>query len=134
MYRKLFTIGLAFLITLFAMTMADVANAQDKITGPWLWMIAPTAANEGGANSTDVDSLAEAVVVMSLRTMSQQTVPAKATLSVTWYGRSARLPIPAATTSMISSMRSAWVKAMSTTIRLMHSSRLNPLLIRAAWI
>ena len=60
MYRKLFTIGLAFLITLFAMTMADVANAQDKITGPWLWMIAPTAANEGGANSTDVDSLAEA--------------------------------------------------------------------------
>ena len=60
MYRKLFTIGLAVLITLFAMTMADVANAQDKITGPWLWMIAPTEANQGGANSTDVDSLAEA--------------------------------------------------------------------------
>ena len=60
MYRKLFTIGLAFLITLFAMTMVDVANAQDKITGPWLWVIAPTAANEGGANSTDIDSLAEA--------------------------------------------------------------------------
>ena len=60
MNRKLFTIGLAFLITLFAMTMADVANAQDKITGPWLWMIAPTEAGQGGAAATDVDSLAEA--------------------------------------------------------------------------
>ena len=58
MYRKLFTIGLACLIALFAMTMT--ANAQEKITGPWLWMIAPTEANQGGANSTDVDSLAEA--------------------------------------------------------------------------
>ena len=58
MYRKLLTIGLACLIALFAMTMT--ANAQEKITGPWLWMIAPTEANQGGANSTDVDSLAEA--------------------------------------------------------------------------
>ncbi|MCY4569753.1 MAG: hypothetical protein OXD49_15770 [Candidatus Poribacteria bacterium] len=58
MYRKLFTIGFACLIALFVM--AQTADAQDKITGPWLWMIAPTEANEGGANSTDVDSLAEA--------------------------------------------------------------------------
>ena len=28
-----------------------------KITGPWLWMIAPTAPGQGGAKSTDVDSL-----------------------------------------------------------------------------
>ena len=58
MYRKLLTIGLACLIALFAMTMT--ANAQDKITGPWLWMIAPTETNQGGAASTDVDSLSEA--------------------------------------------------------------------------
>ena len=32
----------------------------EKITGPWLWMIAPTTAGQGGANSTNVDSLAEA--------------------------------------------------------------------------
>ena len=32
----------------------------DKITGPWLWMIAPTKAGQGGANSTNVDSLFEA--------------------------------------------------------------------------
>ena len=32
----------------------------NKITGPWLWMIAPTEAGQGGANSTDVDSLADA--------------------------------------------------------------------------
>ena len=31
-----------------------------NITGPWLWMIAPTKAGQGGANSTDVDSLADA--------------------------------------------------------------------------
>ena len=58
MYRKLFTIGLACLIALFAMTMT--ANAQDKITGPWLWMIAPTESGQGGAAATDVDSLSEA--------------------------------------------------------------------------
>ena len=28
-----------------------------KITGPWLWMIAPTKPGQGGARSTDVDSL-----------------------------------------------------------------------------
>ncbi len=33
-------------------------TAQEKITGPWLWIIAPTEANEGGANSIDIDSLA----------------------------------------------------------------------------
>ena len=30
----------------------------DKITGPWLWMIAPTGKGQGGANSIDADSLA----------------------------------------------------------------------------
>ena len=34
--------------------------ALEKITGPWLWMIAPTEAGQGGANSINVDSLAEA--------------------------------------------------------------------------
>ena len=32
----------------------------NKITGPWLWMIAPTKPGQGGADSTDVDSLADA--------------------------------------------------------------------------
>ena len=31
----------------------------NKITGPWLWMIAPTKAGQGGARSNDVDSLSE---------------------------------------------------------------------------
>ena len=60
MYKKLFTIGLTCLMTLSVMTLTHVADAQDKITGPWLWMIAATEANQGGANSTDEDSLAEA--------------------------------------------------------------------------
>jgi len=32
--------------------------AQEYISGPWLWMIAPTDPGQGGALSTDVDSLA----------------------------------------------------------------------------
>ena len=32
----------------------------EKITGPWLWMIAPTEPGRGGARSNDVDSLSEA--------------------------------------------------------------------------
>ena len=32
----------------------------NKITGPWLWMIAPTETGKGGANSNNVDSLAAA--------------------------------------------------------------------------
>ena len=32
----------------------------DKITGPWLWMIAPTELGRGGARSNDVDSLSDA--------------------------------------------------------------------------
>ena len=33
---------------------------QNKITGPWLWVIAPTAPGQGGRQSNDVDSLAAA--------------------------------------------------------------------------
>ncbi len=58
MNRKLFTIGFAHFIVMFVM--AQTADAQNKITGPWLWMIAPTKSGQGGANSTDIDSLAEA--------------------------------------------------------------------------
>ena len=57
MYRKLFTIGLVCFMALFVMTAAQVADAQDPIKGPWLWMIAPTEANQGGQASTDIDSL-----------------------------------------------------------------------------
>ena len=32
--------------------------AQTPITGPWLWMVAPTEAGQGGASSTDIDQLA----------------------------------------------------------------------------
>ncbi|MCG9129841.1 hypothetical protein JT359_19800 [Candidatus Poribacteria bacterium] len=35
-------------------------DAQEPITGEWLWMIAPTEANQGGQASTDIDSLAVA--------------------------------------------------------------------------
>ena len=58
MYRKLFVVGLALLLVLSVMP--RIADAQDQILGPWLWMIAKTEAGQGGANSTDIDSLAVA--------------------------------------------------------------------------
>ena len=35
-------------------------TGPNKITGPWLWMIAPTKTGQGGTRSNDVDSLSEA--------------------------------------------------------------------------
>ncbi|MDE0483724.1 MAG: hypothetical protein OXI67_14170 [Candidatus Poribacteria bacterium] len=58
MFRKLCIIGLACVMSLSVMTLT--ADAQDQILGPWLWMIAKTEAGQGGANSTDIDSLAVA--------------------------------------------------------------------------
>jgi len=56
MYKKLF-VGLTCLMAIFVMT--HMADAQEPIAGPWLWMIAPTKANQGGQAATDVDSLDE---------------------------------------------------------------------------
>ena len=58
MTRKPFSIVVACLMTFFVMTY--VAHAQEYITGPWLWMIAPTTINEGGSRTINVDSLAAA--------------------------------------------------------------------------
>ena len=56
MNRKLFSIGFICLIALFFIP--HFAHAEEKITGPWLWMIAPTEPGQGGAASIDIDSLA----------------------------------------------------------------------------
>ena len=55
---KLFSSAVVCLVTFFV-TM-PIAHAQEKITGPWLWMIAPTEPDQGGAASIDIDSLAVA--------------------------------------------------------------------------
>ena len=57
MYKKLF-VGLTCLIAIFLMT--HITDAQEPIQGEWLWMIAPTEADEGGQASTDIDSLSVA--------------------------------------------------------------------------
>lgn len=57
MYKKLF-VGLTCLMAIFFMT--HIATAETPIKGPWLWMIAPTEANQGGQASTDIDSLSVA--------------------------------------------------------------------------
>lgn len=58
MYMKLFVLSLACLMS-FSLITSSV-DAQEPITGEWLWMIAPTEANQGGQASTDIDSLAVA--------------------------------------------------------------------------
>ena len=58
MFQKLCIIGLAYLMSLSVMTLT--ADAQQKILGPYLWMIAKTAGGQGGQNSTNIDSLDDA--------------------------------------------------------------------------
>ena len=60
MYRQFLTIGMVCLMVVLVLMVPKGAEAQDKITGPWFWMIAPTEAGQGGAASTDIDSLAVA--------------------------------------------------------------------------
>ena len=57
MKKNLITV-LALLLT--ATLFVTNATAQEKITGPWLWMIAPTEPWLGGATSINIDSLAVA--------------------------------------------------------------------------
>ena len=56
--QKSIVVLLAAIVCVF--TLHDHSEAQTEITGPWLWMIAPTETGRGGADSTDVDSLAVA--------------------------------------------------------------------------
>ena len=58
MTQKSSSIAIVCLLIFFVMTYG--VHAQEKITGPWLWMIAPTEPGQGGANSINVDSLAVA--------------------------------------------------------------------------
>jgi hypothetical protein len=43
-----------------AQQLADAQAKLKKITGPWLWMIAPAGAGQGGQASTDIDMLDKA--------------------------------------------------------------------------
>ena len=43
---------------------------NNNIRGPWLWMIAPTKQNQGGKDSTHIDSLA----VVSANTINEETI------------------------------------------------------------
>ena len=56
--KKMLIAVLTLLLT--ATLLTTTATAQEKITGPWLWMIAPTEPGLGGAASIDSDSLAVA--------------------------------------------------------------------------
>ena len=56
--KKMLIAVLALLLT--ATLLTTPATAQEKITGPWLWMIAPTEPGLGGAASIAIDSLAVA--------------------------------------------------------------------------
>ena len=55
---KLFVLGLACLVNF--LVMANTGHAQERISGPWLWMITLTELNQGGQESTNIDSLNDA--------------------------------------------------------------------------
>ncbi len=54
MFKKLSVIGLVCLMSLSIMTLT--ANAQNKVTGPWMWIITQDSAGCGAA-ATDVDEI-----------------------------------------------------------------------------
>lgn len=56
MFRKLCIIGLACLMSLSVMTLT--ADAQDKVTGPWMWIITQDSVGCGAA-ATHVDEIDE---------------------------------------------------------------------------
>ncbi len=51
-------IFLIFTLFLVSILCLSPCVAQEYINGPWLWIIAPTEPGQGGAISTDIDSLA----------------------------------------------------------------------------
>ena len=59
---------LMFLLICFTVVLAIVSlgQAQEKITSPWLWMIAPTEAGRCGATSTDVDTTIIFIIKLKL--------------------------------------------------------------------
>ena len=51
------------ILTVFAVGFlftAQLATALDKIEGPWMWIITPSDAGQGGAAATDIDGIDEA--------------------------------------------------------------------------
>ncbi len=52
------------------LVMMPIYQVHNSIRGPWLWMIAPTKQNQGGKDSTHIDSLA----VVSASTVNEETV------------------------------------------------------------
>lgn len=60
MNKRIFVVGLTIFMGLFLMVSLTHAQAVTRITGPYLWVIAPCEGGQGGQNSTGIDSLAVA--------------------------------------------------------------------------
>lgn len=56
--KRISLLSVICLFAIFAVT--HIASAQNKIEGPWAFIIAACEVGQGGAASTDVDSLSEA--------------------------------------------------------------------------
>ncbi len=54
MYRILFITGMVLMMSLSVMSLT--ADAQDKVTGPWMWIITPDSAGCGAA-ATHTDEI-----------------------------------------------------------------------------
>lgn len=60
MNKKICLVGLICFLGMFLIVNISDAQTVERITGPYLWMIAPCTVGQGGQNSTDIDSLAVA--------------------------------------------------------------------------
>ena len=98
MIQRRFSVAIVCLLTFFVM--AYDVHAQEKITGPWLWMIAPTEPGQGGAASIDIDSLAVASGGAVTEADVAQTAHVKAIGSGTSYGRSGKSLLAVVITSI----------------------------------
>ena len=84
-----------------------IVTQPPKITGPWLWMIAPTKQGQGGARSTDVDSLRVARGSVTEAKVAKKARAPEKSLEIT-HGHQGQLPQRVKITSMILSTRSVW--------------------------
>jgi len=79
--------------------MPHIVHAQQVITGPWLWMVAPTDANQGGQASTDIDSLDKASGGKVKEADVAKNGAKKGDKLETWTGLKRNFQPPAATIS-----------------------------------
>jgi hypothetical protein len=72
------------IVCLFSIIIVAQVNAADKITGPWLIVIAPCEAGKGGADSNELDQLEAAGGRSEADVAARGAVPGEAVGDLAW--------------------------------------------------